>query len=131
MVGIGPGDPGLLSTAAGTMKSRAGDSFSVRITSPGSAPSFGNPTLKCGDAATRVGSCATYNERENLSPLVAAIAASRASIHRILIADDGNPDGTATVARQLPNVLVLERAPALGYGHSMPAGIQLTLGAGV
>ena len=72
----------------------------------------------------------TYNERENLPPLVAAIAASGASIDRILIVDDSSPDGTAAVARQLPNVQVLERSHPRGYGHSMRAGIQLALRSG-
>ncbi len=73
----------------------------------------------------------TYNERGNLPPLVAAIAASGAFIHRILKVVDGRPAGNANVARRLPNVQVLERAPPLGSGHSMRAGLQLALGAGV
>ena len=72
----------------------------------------------------------TYNERLNLPPLVAEITASGASIHRILIVDDASPDGTAALARQLPNVQVLERSHPRGYGHSMRAGIQLALRSG-
>ena len=72
----------------------------------------------------------TYNERENLPPLVAAISASQVPIDRILIVDDASPDGTASAARALPNVQVLERSHPRGYGHSMRAGIQLALRSG-
>lgn len=72
----------------------------------------------------------TYNERENLPPLVSAISASQVPIDRILIVDDASPDGTAAVARALPNVQVLERTHPRGYGHSMRAGIQLALRSG-
>ena len=72
----------------------------------------------------------TYNERDNIPPLVAAIAASQAPIHQILIVDDASPDGTAAAARELPRVHVLERGNPRGYGHSMRDGIQLALRSG-
>ncbi len=72
----------------------------------------------------------TYNERDNLPPLVAAIGTSQAPIRQILIVDDSSPDGTAVAARALPNVQVLERAAPRGYGHSMRAGLQLALRSG-
>lgn len=72
----------------------------------------------------------TYNERENLLPLVSAIASSQAPIQQILIVDDASPDGTAAAARKLPRVQVLERGNPRGYGHSMRDGIQLALRSG-
>ena len=47
----------------------------------------------------------TYNEAENLEPIVRAsldvLRASAADGHRVLIVDDGSPDGTGAIADRL------------------------------
>ncbi|MDO8599652.1 MAG: glycosyltransferase, partial [bacterium] len=43
----------------------------------------------------------TYNERENLRPLIERIAALRVPDLAILIVDDASPDGTGTLAEDL------------------------------
>ncbi len=84
----------------------------------------------------------TYNERENIERLVAAALpqmASAAEEFRILIVDDGSPDGTGEIADRLAseheqvNVLHrtakagLGRAYIAGFGHALAAGADLVL----
>jgi dolichol-phosphate mannosyltransferase len=67
----------------------------------------------------------TFNEAENIAPLVAAIHAVFPSAH-VLIVDDASPDGTADIAKQLcgsdARVHLLERAAKLGLGSAYIAG---------
>jgi dolichol-phosphate mannosyltransferase len=75
----------------------------------------------------------TYNERENLPQLVPAVLA-RAQ-YRLMIVDDGSPDGTGQVAeelsRQWPGRLeVVHRQGARGLGRSYVEGMQRALAAG-
>ena len=70
----------------------------------------------------------TYNERENLIPLVQKItAALEPTPYRaeILIVDDNSPDGTAQVAESLDpryGVRVLRRSGKLGLSSAVIAG---------
>jgi dolichol-phosphate mannosyltransferase len=72
-------------------------------------------------------SLATYNEVDNLRPLVAEIRryAPQASI---LIIDDNSPDGTGALAdelaRTLPDFHVVHRAGKLGLGTAMLEAMQ-------
>ena len=52
------------------------------------------------------------------------------ALRQILIVDDGNPDGTAAVAREIPGVIVLARTRSRGYGHSMRDGLRMALAGG-
>jgi dolichol-phosphate mannosyltransferase len=72
----------------------------------------------------------TYNERDNLEPLVSSIRNSAPFIHQILFVDDASPDGTADKAETMPGVMVLRRQGPRGYGYSMRDGIQLALQSG-
>jgi dolichol-phosphate mannosyltransferase len=63
----------------------------------------------------------TYNEALNLPHLVPRIRAV-APEARILVVDDGSPDGTARVAREL-GVGVLERRTKAGRGGAVLAGL--------
>jgi dolichol-phosphate mannosyltransferase len=63
----------------------------------------------------------TYNEALNLPHLVPRIRAV-APEARILVVDDGSPDGTARVAREL-GVGVLERTTKAGRGGAVLAGL--------
>ncbi|MEY4054416.1 MAG: hypothetical protein RL034_1334, partial [Bacteroidota bacterium] len=42
----------------------------------------------------------TYNERENIAAIIAAVFELQAGYH-ILIIDDGSPDGTAAIVEDL------------------------------
>jgi dolichol-phosphate mannosyltransferase len=75
----------------------------------------------------------TYNERENLPPLVARLL--EIPDVRILVVDDGSPDGTGDVAARLARdhaarVEVLHRTGRRGLGRSYLDGIRHALAAG-
>jgi len=63
----------------------------------------------------------TYNERENLEPIVAAIHSAQPQLD-ILVIDDASPDGTGEIADALaagdPRVQVLHRAGKQGLGRA-------------
>ena len=72
----------------------------------------------------------TYNERENLPPLVGALL--RHPNVRVLIVDDQSPDGTGTVADGLTRthagrVEVMHRTGRRGLGRSYIDGIKVAL----
>ncbi len=72
----------------------------------------------------------TYNERDNLQPIVAA-ALSQLPAANVLVVDDGSPDGTGQLAEQLaaadPRVHVLHRASKQGLGGAYIAGFRWAL----
>jgi dolichol-phosphate mannosyltransferase len=73
----------------------------------------------------------TYNERDNLPPLVEAVLALD-PIYNVLVVDDGSPDGTGEVAEALaarvPGRLeVLHRTGPRGLGRSYLDGIARAL----
>jgi dolichol-phosphate mannosyltransferase len=79
----------------------------------------------------------TYDEAENVQPLVRAVLAEldRAAIDaRVLVVDDGSPDGTAelaeAVARDDPRVAVLRRDAKAGIGPAYRAGFHRALAEG-
>jgi dolichol-phosphate mannosyltransferase len=72
----------------------------------------------------------TYNERENLVPLMKQIFAEGLPLE-VLIIDDNSPDGTGAVADELaaadPRVHVLHRAGKMGLGSAYVAGFRYAL----
>jgi dolichol-phosphate mannosyltransferase len=79
----------------------------------------------------------TYNEAENVERIVRAALprlAEAAPEHRVLIVDDGSPDGTGEiadrVAAELPAVEVLHRAAKEGLGRAYIAGFEHALAQG-
>ena len=79
----------------------------------------------------------TYNEAENLEPIVAAATrslASASSEYRLLIVDDNSPDGTGEIADRLAaerdDVEVLHRAGKEGLGPAYLAGFERALAGG-
>jgi len=80
----------------------------------------------------------TYNEAENLGPLVRAalpvLAHAAPEGHRILIVDDNSPDGTGKIAdalaAELDAVEVLHRASKDGLGKAYLAGFDTALRGG-
>ena len=77
----------------------------------------------------------TYNERENLAPMVIALLGRLGPDDRVLVIDDGSPDGTGELADRLAaehdRVAVLHRAKKEGLGPAYLAGFRrgLTEGA--
>jgi dolichol-phosphate mannosyltransferase len=76
----------------------------------------------------------TYNEAENLEPLVEAARAKLPPSAQVLIVDDSSPDGTGEIADRLAeqreNVQVLHRARKEGLGPAYIAGFRRALGGG-
>ncbi len=76
----------------------------------------------------------TYNERENISGIIDAIIGRNEQFH-ILVIDDGSPDGTAAIVKELqkryPGELFLEeRTGKLGLGTAYIHGFRWALGQG-
>lgn len=76
----------------------------------------------------------TYNEAENLEPLVAAALANLPDSARVLVVDDNSPDGTGDLADRLkaaePRIDVLHRKEKEGLGPAYIAGFRHALAAG-
>jgi dolichol-phosphate mannosyltransferase len=81
----------------------------------------------------------TYNEAENIEPVVAAARATLAAAapegFRILVVDDGSPDGTGAIADRLAaahpgEVEVLHRPERTGLGPAYLAGFRRALDGG-
>lgn len=70
----------------------------------------------------------TYNERENLADLVRQILALPIAGLRVIVVDDGSPDGTGALAdelaRQDGRVEVIHRTGKLGLGTAYIAGFR-------
>ena len=75
----------------------------------------------------------TYNERENVRPLVAQLLEVAPGADVCLL-DDNSPDGTAAHAEELygadPRFSVLRREGARGYGRSLLDGYRKALSGG-
>jgi dolichol-phosphate mannosyltransferase len=76
----------------------------------------------------------TYDERENLEPMVAALLERLGPDDRILVIDDNSPDGSGEIADRLaaqnPRVSVLHRPRKEGLGPAYLAGFRRTLADG-
>ena len=72
----------------------------------------------------------TYNERENIEAIIGAVFSQAEPFH-VLIVDDGSPDGTAAIVRDLQQkspfdgrLHLLERKGKLGLGTAYIAGFR-------
>jgi len=77
----------------------------------------------------------TYNERENLGPMVTALLDRLGPDDTILVIDDSSPDGTGELADRLAaehggRVAVLHRAQKEGLGPAYLAGFRRSLSDG-
>ena len=73
----------------------------------------------------------TYNERENIENIIRAVFNLEKSFH-ILIIEDGSPDGTADIVKQLQKefpeqLFMVERKGKLGLGTAYIAGFKWAL----
>jgi dolichol-phosphate mannosyltransferase len=78
----------------------------------------------------------TFNEADNIEPLVRAVASRLEATglpHTVLVVDDCSPDGTGEIAdrlaAELPSLRVLHRARKQGLGRAYLAGFQMALDA--
>jgi dolichol-phosphate mannosyltransferase len=93
-------------------------------------------SLESPHAETRPGpwiALPTYNEAENLEPIVVAILAALPAA-TLLVVDDGSPDGTGQIADRLAaadtRVRVLHRTAKAGLGRAYLAGFRVALDGG-
>lgn len=72
----------------------------------------------------------TYNERENLEPMLAALFEQLPAV-RVLVIDDGSPDGTGELADRLatanPRIAVMHRTSKEGLGAAYRGGFARIL----
>jgi dolichol-phosphate mannosyltransferase len=74
----------------------------------------------------------TYNEKENIEKIIRAVFALEKSFH-ILVIDDGSPDGTANIVKQLitnefnGQLFIVEREGKLGLGTAYIRGFEWSL----
>ncbi len=79
----------------------------------------------------------TYNERDNIGPLIDGILESAVTPHRVLVVDDASPDGTADAVRaaaarwnrpdEAPRVLLSVRSGEKGLTSAIQRGIDLAV----
>ena len=76
----------------------------------------------------------TYNERENLEPMLRTLAGVLGADDRVLVIDDNSPDGTGAIADRLAGELafvdVLHRPQKDGLGPAYLAGFHRALADG-
>ena len=73
----------------------------------------------------------TYNERENIENIIRAVFALEHGFH-ILVIEDGSPDGTAAIVKDLQRefphrLFMVERKGKLGLGTAYIAGFKWAL----
>jgi len=72
----------------------------------------------------------TYNERDNIPKIIAALLQPYPDIH-VLVVDDHSPDGTAAIVREMqsrhPNLMLLERTKNRGFAPSYRDGFRRVL----
>ena len=85
----------------------------------------------------------TFNERDNIAPLIEGVLTSARTPHMVLVVDDNSPDGTGDVVRDLlprwnregePRLVLYQRVGEKGLTSAIQRGIDLgihTFGADV
>lgn len=74
----------------------------------------------------------TYNEKENIQDIIEAVMSLEEGFH-VLVIDDGSPDGTASIVKDLVSgafpgrLFILEREGKLGLGTAYLAGFKWAL----
>ena len=74
----------------------------------------------------------TYNERENIGPLIRAVLRHAPGDVEVVVVDDDSPDGTWRVveelSREFPNVRLLRRIGRRGLATAIEEGVRLASG---
>jgi dolichol-phosphate mannosyltransferase len=103
-----------------------------RASAPSASPSIGDGPDEASGAGVWV-VLPTYNEAENVEPMVAAILATLPAAC-VLVVDDGSPDGTGQLADALaaadPRVRVRHRSQKQGLGRAYLDGFGVALAGG-
>ena len=85
----------------------------------------------CRPAARLLVSLATYNERDNLGPLIGRDSRACCRAADVLVIDDNSPDGTGQLADELaaddPRLHVLHRPGKLGLGTAILAAMRYAM----
>ncbi len=73
----------------------------------------------------------TYNEKENIENIIRKVFSLNTPFH-VLIVDDGSPDGTASIVKELQNefpqqLKMIERSGKQGLGSAYIAGFRYSL----
>lgn len=74
----------------------------------------------------------TYNEKENIQDIIEAVMSLEEGFH-VLVIDDGSPDGTASIVKDLASgafpgrLFILEREGKLGLGTAYLSGFKWAL----
>ncbi|MFM1828720.1 MAG: hypothetical protein RL624_961 [Bacteroidota bacterium] len=73
----------------------------------------------------------TYNEKENVAAIIKAVFSLDEGFH-VLIVDDGSPDGTAAIVKEMQaqypeSLFIIERTGKLGLGTAYIAGFKWAL----
>ncbi len=72
----------------------------------------------------------TYNERENIDPLIERLMALPYDLH-VLVVDDGSPDGTGDLVKawqaRTPRVHLMQRPGKMGLGSAYRDGFRYAL----
>jgi dolichol-phosphate mannosyltransferase len=76
----------------------------------------------------------TYNEQENIRDIIAHVLRLEPEFH-VLVVDDGSPDGTGGIVKELQGITpgrihLLERTGKLGLGTAYIAGFKWALAKG-
>ena len=100
------------------------------VPEPGVATEKGNPVPPTAPEPRILVSLATYNERDNLAPLIQEIRQAVPAAD-VLVIDDNSPDGTGDLADRLavddPHIRVMHRAGKLGLGTAILAGMRYAI----
>ncbi len=73
----------------------------------------------------------SYNEKENIRPLIEALSAALPAEHEIIVIDDNSPDGTGEEVRALGKrykVRLLERPGKMGLTSAITDGLAVSKG---
>lgn len=101
--------------------------------SDGGTPEGGSPGTEHGALGRILVVIPTYNEAENIEPVVARVRSAVPEAH-VLVADDNSPDGTGKTADALSadddHVHVLHRRGKEGLGAAYLAGFRWGIGEG-
>ncbi len=76
----------------------------------------------------------TYNEKENIEAIIRKVFSLEGNFH-VLIIDDGSPDGTATIVKQVQEefpdrLFMIERSGKQGLGTAYLTGFKWSLDQG-